>query len=294
MLISHLQYFIAVVDTQSFTRASEKLFVSQSTISKAVRSLEKELQTVLISPYSRNHFITKSGEVFYQYAIDVLNYLDERKSVLITQLEKTDSKLTLGLPPTAGSIYFYTFISRFKDNYPQIELILYDKTSKYIPDMLLDGEIQLGIVIEPFNDDRFAKKTAYQSEAVLVVSDQHPLAKQDEVDFRELKNEKFIQISKEYMFYDVFLDFCASAGFKPQVIFENYHWDLVFEMVTINRGVTILPKPLVDKFSPDNVHALKLKNPTFPWSMTIIYPQNALVTKPMQNFISLIQNSDQK
>lgn len=63
MKVNQLHYYITLVDSKSYTKAAEKLFISQSTISKAVRCLEEELQTTLVNPYGSKEFITESGQV---------------------------------------------------------------------------------------------------------------------------------------------------------------------------------------------------------------------------------------
>ena len=141
MLSNHLRYFIEVTDQKSFTKAAEKLYISQSTISKAVASLEEELQTSLFEHGKRNFVLTPSGKLLYAFATDVLNYYDSQEKVLRSKIETADNKLRLGLPPTAGSIYFFALIHDFQKMNPEIHLKINDATSRYIPDRLLNGEI---------------------------------------------------------------------------------------------------------------------------------------------------------
>jgi DNA-binding transcriptional LysR family regulator len=287
MLDKHLRYFIEVAEVKNYTRAAENLFISQSTVSKAVASLEKELNIQLIEVKGGNFFLTEAGEIFYKFAKDVTGYYDRREKELYDKIKILGEDLNLGLPPTAGSIYFSNKITEFSKKHPEINLNIVNVTSKYIPDMLLNGSLDLGIVIEPFNDKRFVKKIAYQSEAVLIVSSEHRLAKKDFVDFSELKDEKFLQISKEYMYYELFKDYCKKAGFEPNIIFENFEWDMILEMVVANRGVTILPLPLVKKYLSSRAKYLHLKNPEFPRALTIIYPKTSFVKKSMKSFIEI-------
>lgn len=141
MISNHLRYFIEVADQKSFTKAAEKLYISQSTISKAVASLETELQTSLFEHGKRNFALTPSGKLLYAFATDVLNYYDSQEKALLSKIEKTDNKLSLGLPPTAGSIYFFALVHDFQKQNPDVRLKINDATSRYIPDLLLNGEI---------------------------------------------------------------------------------------------------------------------------------------------------------
>lgn len=288
MIPNHLRYFIEIADTKSFTKAAENLFVSQSTLSKAVAALETELQTTLYIHGNRRFTLTQSGELLYSFAMDVLGYYEDQEKLLLSRLEKSDNKLTLGLPPTAGSIYFYSLINDYRQRYPDIQLSIVDSTSRYIPDLLLSGDLDLGIVIEPFSDERFVREVVFRSEAVLVVSDQSPLAGQKTVDFFSLKEERFLQVTEDYQFYSVFQKYCEKAGFVPKVTFTSNQWDMILEMAGDNQGVTIFPLPLVENHLPRRADYLHLTNPEFPWSLTVIYPREELVTRPMQRFLELL------
>lgn len=287
MLDKHLRYFITLAKLKNYTRAAENLFVSQSTISKAVASLEKELNVKLVLVDKEGFRLTKEGQLLYDFALDVTGYYDKKEEDFLATINDMGQKLSLGLPPTAGSIYFFEKISEFKDKYPAIDFEIRNETSKYLPDMVLDQKLDLAVVIEPFDDNRFVKNTVYNSEAVLVVSKDHKLAYLDEIDFADLKDEKFLQISEDYQYYWVFKDYCNKAGFEPKVAFKNYDWDMILEMVVANIGITILPKPLVSKYFSNRVKLISLKNPTFPWALTIIYPKGSLLTKEMRKFIEI-------
>lgn len=288
MTSNHLRYFIEVVEQKNFTKAAEKLYVSQSAISKAIHSLENELQTSLYVHDTRNFTLTSSGELLYHFAKDVLSYYTIRENELKVKIKNENNILRLGLPPTAGSIYFFSLIHDFRKENPEIELQINDATSKYIPDLLLEGKLDLGVVIEPFEDERFIKKVAYQTEAVLVVSNQHPLANQKEVHFSDLKDESFIQVTKDFQYRKVFENYCQKAGFIPKIVFETNQWDMIIEMVADNQGVSILPLPLLNNYHSNRIHCVSITHPKFPWALTLIRLGKVPVTYAMGKFIDLL------
>ncbi len=288
MTFNHLKYFIEVVHQKSFTKASEKLFISQSAISKALTSLETELNTTLYEHGNREFVLTQTGRYLYDFAKDVLGYWSSKEEELFEKIKIDNDKLKLGLPPTAGSIFFFGLIHRFKEKNPTTQLIINDATSRYIPDLLLEGKLNLGVVIEPFDDPRFFKKVAFRTEAVLVVSKRHPLANKESVAFKNLKQEHFLQVTKDFQYRQVFEMICQKAGFAPHVTFESNQWDMILEMVADNQGVTILPLPLVEKYKSQNIKYIHLTNPDFPWALTVIRPKNRPVTQGMKKFIELL------
>lgn len=291
MTMIQLTYFVEVVNQRNFTRAAEKLFVSQSTLSKAIRALENEFHSEFIGRRAKDLLITQDGLAFYEYATKLLDYYNTQTQELVQRLQCSGGALTLGLPPSAGTIYFFSLIYQFRQAYPETDLQITEVTSKSIRDLVDDGTLDLGVVIEPFSDNKFYSQTVFHSEAVLVVPKQHPLAAESCVDFGALGAERFLTVSSDYMYYDVMLERCKAAGFTPNIVFKSSQWDLLLEMVANNQGVSILPKPLIDKLYADRVCQLHLKNPEFPWALSVIYRTDKFLTVPMQRFLKICNKS---
>ncbi|WP_312693777.1 LysR substrate-binding domain-containing protein [Caproiciproducens sp.] len=293
MTMIQLAYYVEVVKQRSFTKAAEKLFVSQSTLSKSIRALENEFQAEFIGRRAKDLLITQDGLAFYEYATKLLDYYHTQTQELEQRLRCAGGTLTLGLPPSAGTIYFSSLIYQFRQAYPETDLQITEITSKSIRDLVDDGTLDLGVVIEPFSDSKFYSQTVFHSEAVLVVPNQHPLADKSCVDFGALGAERLLMVSPDYMYYDVMLERCKAAGFKPNIVFESSQWDLLLEMVANNQGVSILPKPLIDKLYAGRVCQLHLKNPEFPWALSVIYRTDKFLTVPMQRFLKICGKSKQ-
>lgn len=291
MTLNQLSYYTEIVQQSSFTKAAEKLFVSQSTLSKSIRTLETEFETELIDRSAKEFQLTPAGKVFYDYALNLLAYYQRQTQELYQRLHGGSSTLRLGLPPTAGTIYFFSQIYKFQQKYPQVDLCITEMTSKSVKELVATGKLDLGVVIEPFSDEAFLSRKVYSSEAVLVVSKQHALAAKRTVNAAELKEERFLMVTPDYMYYDLVLDYCKTAGFAPKVAFESSQWDLLLEMVAANQGVTILPKPIVAKCYNARVHQARLKSPDFPWALTLIYRKDKFVTEPMQHFLDLCEET---
>ncbi len=291
MTMIQLSYYVEVVKQRNFTRAAEKLFVSQSTLSKAIRALENEFQAEFIGRRAKDLLITQDGLAFYEYATKLLDYYQTQTQELEQRLRCAGGSLTLGLPPSAGTIYFSSLIYQFRKVYPETDLQITEITSKSIRDLVDDGTLDLGVVIEPFSDSKFYSQTVFHSEAVLVVPKQHPLAAKSSVDFGTLGTERLLMVSPDYMYYDVVMERCKAAGFTPNIVFESSQWDLLLEMVANNQGVSILPKPLVDKLYSGRVCHLHLKNPEFPWALSVIYRTDKFLTLPMQRFLKICGKS---
>ena len=106
MNIDHFIYFIETVKKQSFTKAAESLFISQSTISKAIRSLERAYDTELIDRTAKKFKLTSAGEIFYHGAVKIVSNYKSETEVLSALLKSARGTLTLGVPPVTITVVF--------------------------------------------------------------------------------------------------------------------------------------------------------------------------------------------
>lgn len=289
MNLKQLRYFNEVCKHQNFTKAAEALYLSQSTLSKSISSLEDEFGCEFINRRASKFELTEHGKIFYKFSCETVDNLDKKVKELKEKLNTAKPILKLGLPPSSGTIYFSQHIYRYNKDYPNIQLIIKEITSKNLVAEVGEGLLDLGIVVEPFEDSRFKKCNVINSEAVVVVPKSHPLAQRDSMDLIELKDEQILMVSPDYMYYDLVVKMCKEAGFTPKFSFQSYQWDLLLTMVADNMGVSILPLPLVEKFYNSKVHTVKLKNPKFKWGLSLIYKKDISPNFAMEKFIKICQ-----
>lgn len=122
-----LEYFIEVVEQNNFTKAAEKLFISQSALSKSIQSLEKELDTSLFTRDPRELKLTEEGRLVYHYAKDVLNYWHDRTAELFSSSNYKKGTLRFGLPPSAGSVYFSRVLYLYSKEYDHVDLQIFEE-----------------------------------------------------------------------------------------------------------------------------------------------------------------------
>ena len=279
-----LEYFVRVVEEKSFTKAAERLFISQPALSKSIRALEQELGVTLFRRDPREVSLTGEGEIVYRYAMDILSYWKARTEELTAALEQGKGTLRFGLPPSVGSVFFSRVLHEYGVKFPQVNIQIFEGTSKKIETMVTEDQIDLGVVIEPYENPHMRLKTVYRSDVVLAVSQKHRLARRATVDFAELKEEPMLLVSKEYMFHDQVLARCAQAGFVPNVTFTTSQWDLLLEMTAENHGVTLIGRPLVEKLYRDRICCVALREPEFPWTLGLICKKCKALTGAAKSF----------
>ena len=288
MNINHFAYFVEAVRENSITKAAESLFISQSTISKAIKCLEQAYNTELIDRKARNFKLTSAGEIFYNSAVKIVSNYQSETTVLAALLHSHRGKLTLGIPPVTITI-IHLLLHQYEQMYPEIDLRVIEIGAQTAFSLAQSGAADISIIIEPFDNPEFNKVSIMESETVCVVSPHHRLANYDTISFSQLKNEKFLVFDKSFMLYYRIIDCCKEAGFMPNISLESAQWDLLVEAVSDGEGITILPRPIIQKFCPQKVKMLHLCNPSLPWIPVAAYHKEKFLSTPMKLFLDLIQ-----
>ena len=293
MNLKHLSYFVDISKRESFTKAADDIYVSQSALSKSVKSLEQELNVTLIDRTSKSFNLTEEGRILYVEGEKLLQYIDESQDEIIEKIHQNRRRLRIGVPPVISTVYFSQLLFRFIKQYPNIELEISEVGANIVQNQINAGNIDIGVVILPIiNTDNYHIIPAMSSDNALIVNKDHPLASRDEVDFKELEHEDFLILDRTYMLHDRIIKNCEIAGFYPHITTESSQWDFLAEMVAYNQGISILPVPIMKRFySSDRIKMIRLKEPEFPWNIAMIFKKEKLITAQMEEFIHFVVNN---
>ena len=293
MNLKHLSYFVDISKRESFTKAADDIYVSQSALSKSVKSLEQELNVTLIDRTSKSFNLTEEGRILYVEGEKLLQYIDESQDEIIEKIHRSRLRIRIGVPPVISTVYFSQLLFRFIKQYPNIELEISEVGANIVQNQINAGNIDIGVVILPIiNTDNYHIIPAMSSDNALIVNKDHPLASRDEVDFKELEHEDFLILDRTYMLHDIIIKNCEIAGFYPHITTESSQWDFLAEMVAYNQGISILPVPIMKRFySSDRIKMIRLKEPEFPWNIAMIFKKEKLITAQMEEFIHFVVNN---
>lgn len=106
MNLKHLSYFVDISKRESFTKAADDIYVSQSALSKSVKSLEQELNVTLIDRTSKSFNLTEEGRILYAEGEKLLRYIDESQDEIIEKIHRSRRRLRIGIPPVISTVYF--------------------------------------------------------------------------------------------------------------------------------------------------------------------------------------------
>lgn len=289
MNMNHFIYFIEVVKKNSFTKAAESLFISQSTISKAIRALEEKYDTELIDRTARTFKLTEAGKIFYASAVKIVQSYHMETEVLTARLNSRRGTLALGIPPVTITI-MYPLLSQYHAMYPEVILNIHEVGAQTAYTLVKQAAVDMSILISPFEDTDFYQLPLMNSEAVCVVHNHHRLVNYDAISFQKLKDENFLIFDDTYMLHNNIFDCCQQAGFTPHVTLQSKQWDLLVEAASLEQGIGILPKPIIERFCPHKVKMLRLQDPPLPWIPILTYHKEKFISSPMKLFIDMVRS----
>ena len=239
----HLKYFMEVAEQKSFSKAARNLHISQSAISRMIKSLEDELGVVLFIRNAKTVEITAPGTIFLNYAKRCLFIFEHLKSDFENEFNLKQDTIEIGLPPITDAHVFAKLLGEFKKNYPQIAIKLYEHGSKVIETSVQEGVIDVGIICTIPNNE-FESFFLSEDEMCVVMPKGYPLEAHPVVPMKLLADYPLVLYRDDFNMHDDIMSNCKKIGFTPKIVFETSQRELMLQTVASGLGVAILPSRL--------------------------------------------------
>jgi DNA-binding transcriptional LysR family regulator len=241
MELKQLEYFQTVAELQHYTRAAEKLMLSQPALSRSMASLEDELGVPLFDHVGRSVRLNHFGNVFLKRVISALNEINAAKQEIAESLDPEHGTISLAFLPTLGTHLVPELLSAFHSKHPNINFQLSQKASSYILDDLEKGMVDLCLSFPPNKRTGFGWTSLLNEELFLIVPEDHRLAHRTSVRLREVSEERFILLKHGFGLRSVTERVCQEAGFSPKILFEGDEVVTVVGFVAAGLGISLIP-----------------------------------------------------
>jgi LysR family hydrogen peroxide-inducible transcriptional activator len=248
MTLTELRYIVAVAREKHFGRAAEACFVSQPTLSVAIKKLEEELDVKLFERGASEVSVTPLGEAIVRQAQSVLEQAAAIKEIAKRGKDPLNGALRLGIIYTIGPYLLPELVKNAIEMTPQMPLMLQENFTVKLLDMLRTGELDCAIMAEPFPDTGLAIAPLYDEPFLIAVPKNHPLATRQRISADELKRETMLLLGTGHCFRDHVLEVCPEfARFSSDAegirkSFEGSSLETIKHMVASGMGVTVVPQ----------------------------------------------------
>lgn len=220
MELRHLRYFVALAECLSFTRAAERVHVTQSTLSHQIRQLEDQLGHALFDRIGKRVVLTEAGETFLGYAAKALREVDQGLSDLRRSGEALSGEVRIGATGSFNIGFVPECLALFLERNPTVKVSVEELSGDVIAQKLIDASLDVGIAYQPADPKRLWFEPLYTEEMVLVVGVNHPLAQRKRVRMVELHRQNLVLLPHAFT-TRAMLEHCfTTSGAEPVVVAE--------------------------------------------------------------------------
>jgi LysR family transcriptional regulator, transcription activator of glutamate synthase operon len=258
MEIRQIQYFLSIVDTGSFSAAADEHYISQSSLSKMIIALEKELSTSLFDRSKRKVSLTEAGEAFLRHARE-LNSDYKAMLVELDGYKSAADSFSIAAIPVLPQYGIASSISQFRDKYPHIRFSLMEIDGLNIIPALTERRCDLAFMRHNYIDqDQFIGMEICKDKLLLVVSKNNKYANWSSISLKELVNDNFIVFDRVTELHKLIIDECGKAGFEPTIFYSSHRKVSVIGLVTTNIGIALMPVKIYEYYRHPDVRAIPL------------------------------------
>lgn len=239
----HIQYFLEVARLKSFTKASEKLYVSQPSISRQISNLEKELDLVLFDRTKKTTQLTEAGEMMYRFFSETAEAFEQTRLKAQNSMQGIHGVVRIGLPTYFSNFTLWnTIYSQFTEKFPNVKLYLSLLPTDILIEKFVSDELDIIIGYQDYlaNNPKCVSIPLMSSVGYLFLHKNNPLASQQKFSLHNFADQKMYTllpsvdpIAKEHM-----LDFCRSQGFEPRIVEEAINTETLLFNLAKGDGYT--------------------------------------------------------
>jgi len=288
MELQPLRVFLTVAAEKSFSRAGEKLLRTQPAISLAIQRLETELGEKLIDRSAKDLILTDAGKIVLDYARRFENLQGELENALAELRDMSAGRLTIGANESS-TLYLLDHIERYRRKYPKIKVQIRRSLSSKIPNELLDGDLELGLLTYDPEDERLVSKVIFNDHLAFIVSPSHRLASREEVSITELGSENFIAHNVVSPYRAVVLREFQRHKVPLNMDLEMPTIEAIRKMVQRHEGVAFLPRMCVgEEIRQGILREVRVKEMHVDRKIRLVYPARRALSHAAQAFLEVV------
>ena len=258
-----IEYFLAAAKHLNFTEAAKNLYVSQPSLSRQIAILENEIGVQLFFRTKRNVRLTSAGMVLFKEINGVVDSIEQAIEKVKQPNLGENCTLTIGcLESMNTSVFLPMIIRKFKEKHKDTNLIVESYGFKQLREKLINGKLDIIFTLSFEVDDSLGIvwDTVYRGNSYIVMDVSNPLAKSECLSIKDLKNEKFVIISRDESpkGFDGIIKICRKNGFDPRIVKQLPNIESVLLCVEAGVGVALFDSQV--RYDNKNIKVFKVEN----------------------------------
>lgn len=239
MNLNQLRYFQKLAETQHYTKASQELFISQPSLTHAIKELEQELGVTLFQKKGRNVYLNENGKCFSEYVSQALQILDNGIIQCRNNYKDEQKLIEASVIPTVVKSYFAPIVKKMTDEHPEYKIQFHSEKTLDIIQGIMKNRYDFGICSK-LEENGLEYVPLLSEEMVLITTVDHPLTKLEQVTLADIAKYPLITYHKYISIYKVVMDLFEKENITPNVLYELDDETSIASMVSLDFGVAIV------------------------------------------------------
>lgn len=282
--IRQIEAFLAVAQLGGFTRAAERIHLTQSGISVLIRELEVQLKVRLFDRTTRAVQLTEAGKEFFPFAEKAMAELQTALDNTQDLLAKKRGRLILAAPPLIASHLLPPVVAKFREKYSGVTIVLKDLLADEILLRVRSGEVDFGIGTFHRLDDELTSTSLIADSLILVCPKGHPLAKKRRVNWKDLAGHPLISLDRHSSLRHLVDSTLEAAGCLDVPAHEVSFITTAIGMVEAGLGIAVLPSYVLLSTRHSNVNTHRIAEPTVSREISIISKRGRSLSPAAESF----------
>lgn len=297
MTDKEILYISTIASCSSITKAAEKLFISQPSLTQALHRIEAECGAELFYRGLGGLRLTEAGKIYLHAAGRIADLYQKMQQEVGESSDRRRGQLRLGITPFQGGILLPSFLSQYHKRFPEMKLSMLEGSSSQLEQMLVDGQTDLAVLHSPVSDYRLSHVALYREEfylAVPVFSREHAAAGGGVplITPKILARQKLVMLSSNQQRIRQIADkICQAAGITPKICYATSNFMTALGMAARGLGAAFIPKSYA-KFFAASYPVAYFRFPSewnAGWDLVVAYARNALLSKPSLDLIQVMR-----
>jgi len=292
MLLEHLRFFNAVAEHGSFTRAAEKLLLTQPAVSWQVHNLEEELGQKLFERQGKKVQLTEAGEILFSQSRKIFQQLREVEGILNDLKSLETGRLSLGTVDVISIYVLPMIFHEFHQSYPGVEISIEVDNSFTICAAVAEGDLDLGFVTLPVENKNLISMPIYTDIMWVIANSRHPLAGRESVTLEDLCRTNLIVYKRGSVTRRIIEEVFESYGLELAPAMEIDRPEAMKKLVEVGLGVSIIPEMSIKReLEEGTLVILQMGDVQFERRLGLVYRKGQFFSPSVSAFLEILRKT---
>jgi len=289
--VRHLRYFLAVAEAGNFSRAADRLGISQPSVSQQIRDLETGLRLRLFQRRGKRVLLSPAGLIFQEHARTVLRQLEKCFQELASEPGQLRGALHLGVVPVLNVALIPDLLGMFAAGHPAVTLVVEEISSTEIETALEEGRMDAGLGFVTRHSPNLRYELLCTDEFALIVAENHPWAQRRFIPFSELDQQRLLQLPDSFVMRRMVDDICQNHQVRPRIVAEINAIETLLRSLGPLKSGAIMPKVTLRSRRNLNLRAIPLRGKKLGLEIGLLQLRDSATNTAVADFTSLAKRT---